>query len=130
MTPTLLFLIFLLIIAIALFAIWRYWDRITRVTAEEQEYDERVAALNERQANRLSDEQLRRTVSEDDAWGIMVNRGRRDRERRRRPRETTRRLLPPRAETKSRTLPPRQERYGGDMGRRVDERRQRQRDEE
>lgn len=129
MTPTVLFLIFLAIIAVALFAIWRYWGRIMRVTAEEQEYDERVAALNERQANRISDDQLRRTVSEDDAWSIMVSRGRRDRERRRRPREIARRLLPPR-ETGPRALPPRQERYGGDMSRRVDERRQRQRDEE
>jgi len=116
--PIVLFLIFLAVIAVALFAIWSYWSRIAHVTPEEEEYDERVAALNERQANRLSDDQLRNTFSEDEAWRIMVSRGLRERERG--GRDTGRRRL----------LPPRRERYGGDLGRRVDERRQRQRDEE
>jgi hypothetical protein len=113
--PIVLFLLFLIVLAIALLAIWRYWGSLASVTPEEQEYDARVAALNERQANRLSDEQLTRSISEDDAWSIMVRRGMRER---RRPRETKRRTAP------------RQERYGGDMRRRVDERRERRRDDE
>jgi hypothetical protein len=126
MSPFVLFLIFLAIIAVVLFAIWRYWASLARVTPEEQEFDERIAALNERQANRLSDEQLTRNVSDDDAWQIMVRRGMRDRERRRRPRDTGRRLLPPRDPEPRQ---PRRERYGGDMLRRVDERRSRRDDE-
>jgi hypothetical protein len=104
---------FLIVIAVALFVIWRYWGSLARVSPEEQEYDERMAALNERQANRLSDDQLTRPLSDDDAWAIMVSRGRQQRQGR--PARRGRRALPPL----------RQERYGGDMLRRVDERRDR-----
>ncbi len=116
MSPTLLFLIFLALIAVALYAVWRYWGTLARVTPEEEEFDERVAALNERQANRLSDEQLTRPMSDDDAWNIMVRRGQSARERGR---------TPGRAPTRS-LLPPRRERYGGDLLRRIGERRDRQ----
>lgn len=128
MSPIMLFLIFLAVIALALFVIWRYWSSIARITPEEEEYDERVAALNERQANRLSDEQLVQPLTDDEAWSIMVHRGMRRREPRKRPRDTTRRLLPPR-EAEDR-LEARRERYGGDLLRRVDERRKRYGDDE
>jgi hypothetical protein len=116
--PTALFLIFLLLLAVVLLAIWRYWGSLARVTPEEEEFDERMAALNERQANRLSDEQLTHPFSDEEAWQIMVRRGLRDRDRRGRTGRKTGRLLPP----------PRQERYGGDLRRRVDERRERYRE--
>jgi hypothetical protein len=114
-SPTVLFLGFLMVIAIVLFAIWRYWSSLARVTPEEEEFDERMAALNERQANRLSDDQLTQPFTDEEAWQIMVRRGLRDRDRQRPPRRRTGRLL----------SPPRQERYGGDMRRRIEERRER-----
>jgi hypothetical protein len=116
--PTALFLIFLLLLAVVLIAIWRYWGSLARVTPEEEEFDERVAALNERQANRLSDEQLTQPFTDEEAWQIMVRRGMRDRDRRGRGGRRTGRLL----------APPRQERYGGDLRRRIEERRERYRD--
>lgn len=65
---------------------WRSWRATTQMTPEEQEYDNRVAALNDRQANRLRDDQLTQPVNNDDAWAIMVGRGRRrERSRRRVP---------------------------------------------
>ena len=120
MPPIVLFLLFTAVICAVLFAVWRYWGLIANVSPEEEEFDERMTDLNNRQANRLSDDQLTHPLSDDDAWGVMVRRGLRDRERRRRPaRDTKRRALPA----------PRRERYGGDLARRVDERRERQ-DEE
>ncbi len=115
MPPITLFIFFVLIIAVALVAIWRYWYTLARVSPEEEEFDERMAALNERQANRLSDEQLTTPLSDDDAWDIMVRRGMRGREARRRP---------TRALDRERT-PTRRDRYGGDLARRIDERRDR-----
>lgn len=85
MLTWLLFLIVaLLLLAWVIFA-WRSWRTTTQVTPEEQAFDSRVAALNDRQANRLSDDQLTRPVSDDDAWALMVGRGRRQRQRRRNP---------------------------------------------
>ena len=127
MPPIALFLVFVLILAAALFAVWRYWMSLARVSPEQEEFDERVAALNERQANRISDKFLAQPFNEDDAWQIMVRRGRRLGPRQRRRRET------PARSTQPRLLPPRQpeprrDRYGGDLSRRVDERRDRQAD--
>lgn len=113
--PTLLFIFFTLLIAGALLLVWRYWNGIARVSPEEEAFDERMTALNDRQANRLSDDQLTHPLTDDDAWSIMVRRGQRDRERRRRPTRATQRRL----------APPREERYGGEFSRRVDERRRR-----
>ena len=110
-----LFIFFTALVAGALLLVWRYWNNIARVSPEEEEFDERMTALNDRQANRLSDEQLTNPLTDDDAWSVMVQRGRRDRERRRRPARPTQRRLPP----------PREERYGGELSRRVDERRRR-----
>ena len=110
-----LFLFFTALVAGALLLVWRYWNSIARVSPEEEAFDERMTALNDRQANRLSDEQLTHPLTDDDAWNVMVRRGRRDRERQRRPARATQR----------RQIPARQERYGGELSRRVDERRRR-----
>jgi hypothetical protein len=114
-SPILLFFFFTALVAGALLLVWRYWNTIARVSPEEEEFDERMTALNDRQANRLTDDQLTHPLTDDDAWSVMVQRGRRDRERRRRPARPTQRQLPP----------AREERYGGELSRRVDERRRR-----
>jgi hypothetical protein len=114
-SPIILFLFFTALVAGALLLVWRYWNTIARVSPEEEEFDERMTALNDRQANRLSDEQLTHPLTDDDAWSVMVQRGRRARERQRRPTRATQR----------RQLPLREERYGGDLSQRERERRRR-----
>ena len=114
-SPIILFLFFTALVAGALLLVWRYWNTIARVSPEEEEFDERMTMLNDRQANRLSDEQLTHPLTDDDAWSVMVQRGRRDRERRKRPARPTQR----------RQIPTREERYGGELSRRVSERRRR-----
>jgi hypothetical protein len=74
-TPTILFLICAILLLLVVYALWRYWDNLARVSPEEEAYDRRVARLNERQANRLTDEDLREPTNEEDAWRIMVERG-------------------------------------------------------
>ncbi len=66
----------LLLIGVA-YMLRRFWDEQAQMTPEEEAYDKRVARLNQRQANRISDGFLRRNVSDDDAWQMMVRRGRR-----------------------------------------------------
>ena len=113
--PTLLFIVFVVLIALALFGVWRYWNNLARVSPEEEEFDDMMSKLNDRQANRLSDEVLTNPLSDEDAWQIMVRRGKRlGNGKPRKPRETAPRLLPPR-----------RERYGGELARRVEERRER-----
>ncbi len=98
MAPTILFILFAILLVITGFGIWRYWQTVVRVSPEEQAYDKRVARLNERQANRMSDEQLREPISGDEAWELMVRRGQQSR---------------------------RSERYGGNLSRRAADRRRR-----
>ena len=81
---TILFLICAVVLLSIIYMLWRYWDNVAQVTPEEEAYDKRVASLNERQANRMSDKQLIRQLSEDDAWSIMIARGRRAAARRNR----------------------------------------------
>jgi hypothetical protein len=119
-SPIVLFVLFTILLGGVLLLIWRYWSSIASVSPEEEEFDERMTALNDRQANRLSDEQLTHPLSDDDAWSIMVQRGRRDRERKRRQAR----------DTKRRQAPPRDDRYGGNLARRVEERRRRERTDE
>jgi hypothetical protein len=114
-SPIRLFIFFTALVAGALLLVWRYWNAIASVSPEEEEFDERMTALNDRQANRLSDEQLTHPLTDDDAWRVMVQRGRRERERRRKPPRPSQRRLPP----------PREERYGGDLSQRERERRRR-----
>ncbi len=73
----LLFIALIIILIIVVYGISRYWDTMVRRSDDEEEYDRMVANLNERQANRLSDEQLWEPVSDDDAWQIILRRGRR-----------------------------------------------------
>jgi hypothetical protein len=113
--PTALFIIFVVLIAAALVAVWRYWINLARVSPEEEEYDEQVSALNDRQANRLSDDVLTNPLSDEDAWQIMVRRGKRLSA----PKRRGKRQAPPKL------LPRRRERYGGELSRRVEERRDR-----
>ena len=110
-----LFIFFTALVAGALLLVWRYWNTIARISPEEEAFDERMTALNDRQANRLSDEQLTHPLTDDDAWSVMVQRGQRYRERQRRRTRPTQRRLPP----------PREERYGGDLSQRERERRRR-----
>lgn len=111
----LLFVLFAAILLLAAYLLWRYWAALTVATPGEERFEERIAALNERQAHRYSDEELTALATEEDAWRTMVERGRRAtrRERstgdvmRRRARrslpEQTPRLLPGRRVT---TPPP------------------------
>lgn len=69
---------------------WRYWEDQVRRTPEDEEFDARVADLNQSQANRLSDDQIRSMLDTDDAWQRMVNRGQQARQRRPRKRQETR----------------------------------------
>jgi hypothetical protein len=115
--PIALLLLFIVLLCGVLFAVWRYWDNLTRLSPEEEEYDERVAAMNERQANRLSDDQIRTPVTDDEAWNIMVRRGQREPRRRSRY-----------SRSDERRPAARRDRYGGDLARRADERRERSND--
>ena len=116
MGPTALFLVFVVLIALVLVAVWRYWNNLARVSPEEEEFDELMSALNDRQANRISDEILTTPLSEEDAWQIMVRRGMRlGARKRRKPRQTQPRLPAPR-----------RERYGGELARRIEERHERE----
>ncbi len=99
MWPILIFLLSAALLLGVVFVLWRYWNDVSRLSPEEEAFDERVAALNERQANRISDEELAHPVDEDEAWRIMVSRGQQGRRRR--------------------------ERYAGELARRIGERRRR-----
>lgn len=97
MLSILLFLLFGALLIMAAYGVLRYWEGLVNISPEEEAYEERVAALNERQANRISDDQLTHPATDEDAWDIMVARGRRQAQRR--------------------------DRYVGDLQRRVRERR-------
>jgi hypothetical protein len=73
----LLFILFAAVLLLAAYLLWRYWAALTVATPEEERFEERIAALNERQAHRYSDEELTAPVTEEDAWRTMVERGRR-----------------------------------------------------
>jgi hypothetical protein len=75
------------------YGVWRYWNNLVEVSPEEEAYERQVANLNERQANRISDEQLTKPPSDDDAWQIIQRRGQRAMRRQREkpaPTSTTR----------------------------------------
>lgn len=61
------------------FFAWQNWRSNTQFSEDDERYDEQVASLNDRQANRLSDDQLTHPVSEEDAWKLMIQRGQRQR---------------------------------------------------
>ncbi len=63
--------------------VWRIWNDYLGQDPEDEEREREIAALNDAQANRVSDQQLTRPVDLDSAWATMVRRGE---ERRKRPR--------------------------------------------
>ncbi len=76
-----MFVIFALLLLLGIYALWRFWSGLITVSRAEERYERRMAALNERQANRYSDEQLTHPADDDEAWSIMVQGGRRSRRR-------------------------------------------------
>jgi hypothetical protein len=79
MPSFLLFVLLAIVLLVVVYGLLRYWETLVSMSPDEEEYEQRVADLNERQANRLSDEQLTRPISDDDAWQTMLRRGRRRR---------------------------------------------------
>ena len=64
--------------------LWRLWGDYVQVGPDDEEREREMAALNDAQANRVSEQQLARPVDADDAWQTMVQRGAAPRRRRRR----------------------------------------------
>ena len=64
--------VFLLIVGL----LWRYWQSVAEVSASDESFSRRIARLNERQSNRMDDDHLRTIADDDEAWRIMVDRGR------------------------------------------------------
>lgn len=91
----LLFILLGAILFAVVYGLRRYWDTMVNTDPLEDAYERQMAALNERQANRFSDDQLTRPPSDDDAWRIILRRGRalmrRDTERPDTPRRRQRR---------------------------------------
>lgn len=86
MIQVVLFIAAALLLLGLLYIIWQIWWSYTDVTPEDEAFDDRVARLNDRQANRYSDGELRQQLSPEDAWQLMIERGRGHRRRRRRRR--------------------------------------------
>lgn len=82
MTAYLLFGLAALILVGLAFLIWRLWSNYAQITPEDEEFERTIASLNDTQANRLSDKQLRRPIDTDTGWQIMVRRGLTNRARR------------------------------------------------
>lgn len=55
--------------------IWRLWTDYTQVGPDDEEREREIAALNDAQANRVSDQQLTHPLDADAAWRTMVQRG-------------------------------------------------------
>jgi hypothetical protein len=74
-----------LVLVLLTVLLWRGWATLARRSPRDEARERELAALNDAQANRISDQQLTRPVDADAAWQTMVKRGeRRKRERRRR----------------------------------------------
>ncbi|MGQ9828074.1 MAG: hypothetical protein ACUVSW_09435 [Roseiflexus sp.] len=72
-----LFVLFAALLLLAVYLLWRYWAALTPFSSDEEHFEARIAALNERQAHRYSDDELAMPVTDEDAWRVMVERGRR-----------------------------------------------------
>jgi hypothetical protein len=86
-----MYIVFALLMVAAVYALWRYWEGLVDRSPEEEAFERRLTRLNERQANRYSDDELTTAPDEDEAWKIMVERGRRSRRRDRYAGDLTRR---------------------------------------
>jgi len=103
----LLFVLFAALLLLAAYLLWRYWATLTSLSPDEERFEERIAALNERQAHRYSDEELAMPVTEEDAWRLMVERGRRATRRERSTGDLMRRRARRLTDGSSRLLPDR-----------------------
>jgi len=74
--PISVFIIAAVIFLVIVGLLWRYWQSVAEVSASDESFSRRVARLNERQSNRIDDEHLRNITDDDEAWRIMVDRGR------------------------------------------------------
>ncbi|MFN3373902.1 MAG: hypothetical protein ACK44M_10085 [Chloroflexus sp.] len=74
-------LIVTLLLGLIGLAAWRYWREQVNISPEDEELMREIAELNDRQANRISDQRLRSSIDPDEAWRIMVQRGQRSRRR-------------------------------------------------
>lgn len=75
MTVYLLFALAAVLLLGLIALVWRLWNDYVQVDPENEEHEREIAALNDAQANRVSDQQLTRPVDADSAWQTMVNRG-------------------------------------------------------
>jgi hypothetical protein len=74
--PISVFIIAAVIFLVIVGLLWRYWQSVAEVSASDESFSRRVARLNERQSNRIDDDHLRNITDDDEAWRIMVDRGR------------------------------------------------------
>lgn len=74
--PISVFIIAAIIFLVIVGLLWRYWQSVAEVSASDESFSRRIARLNERQSNRIDDDHLRNITDDDEAWRIMVDRGR------------------------------------------------------
>ena len=74
--PISVFVIAAVIFLVIVGLLWRYWQSVAEVSASDESFSRRIARLNERQSNRIDDDHLRNITDDDEAWRIMVDRGR------------------------------------------------------
>ena len=74
--PIAVFVIAAVIFLVIVGLLWRYWQSVAEVSASDESFSRRIARLNERQSNRIDDDHLRNITDDDEAWRIMVDRGR------------------------------------------------------
>lgn len=74
--PISVFVIAAVIFLVIVGLLWRYWQSVAEVSASDESFSRRIARLNERQSNRIDDDRLRAITDDDEAWRIMVDRGR------------------------------------------------------
>ncbi|MCU0491856.1 MAG: hypothetical protein MUD01_09730 [Chloroflexaceae bacterium] len=87
MTSVVLAIVGAVMLVALLGVLWRFWQHYAARDQSDEEYEGRVARLNDRQANRVSDERITQNITPDEAWDLMVRRGmeRRRRDRAERP---------------------------------------------
>jgi hypothetical protein len=69
------FVLVAVVLAGLAFLVWRLWEDYVNKSPADEELERDLVSLNDAQANRVSDTQLRRPVEPDDAWRTMVERG-------------------------------------------------------
>ena len=74
--PISVFIIAAVIFLVIVGLLWRYWQSVAEVSASDESFSRRIARLNERQSNGIDDDHLRNITDDDEAWRIMVDRGR------------------------------------------------------